>query len=118
MNKVLVLGSDFVTAEVVKEAKKMGIYVIVSDLMETSPAKELADEAWMISTTDIDALEQKCRETGVTAVMFGASDFNITNARILCKRLELPIYCDDDNAWRAARDKSYFKEICRQVERR
>lgn len=115
MNKLLVLGSDFVTIEVVREAKKTGIYVIVSDMMETSPSKELADEAWMISTTDIDTLENKCREVGITGVMFGASDFNITNARILCKRLGLPIYCDDDNAWRAARDKSYFKEICKRV---
>ena len=74
-HKLLILGSDFVTISVVKEAKKLGIYVIVADLMQNSPTKEEADEAWLISTTDIDLLEQKCKEEKVIAIMFGASDF-------------------------------------------
>lgn len=77
MRKLLVLGSDYGTLDIVHEAKKRGIYVIVADLMETSPTKEVADEVWLISTTDTDLLEQKCREVGVTAVITGASDFNI-----------------------------------------
>lgn len=114
-HKLLVLGSDFVTVNVVKEAKKLGVYVIVADLMHNSPTKDAADEAWLISTTDINLLEQKCIEENITAIMFGASDFNIENARILCKRLNLPIYCNDENAWKAARNKSVFKEICKQT---
>lgn len=113
--KLLVLGSDYVTVEVVKEAKDMGVYVIVTDLMETSPSKQAADEAWMVSTTDLDLLERKCKEESVTAIMFGASDFNIENARILCRRLGLPLYCDNDKAWAAARNKSLFKEACKEA---
>ena len=114
-HKLLILGSDFVTISVVKEAKKLGVYVIVADLMQNSPTKEEADEAWLISTTDIDLLEQKCKEEKVTAIMFGASDFNIENARVLCRRLNLPIYCDNDSSWKAARNKSVFKEFCKQT---
>lgn len=114
--KLLVLGSDFGTISVVKEAHKTGMYVIVADLMETSPSKDEADESWLISTTDIDVLETKCRESGVTAVMFGASDFNISNCRTLCKRLNLPIYCDNDETWAIARNKRIFKTICKKVE--
>lgn len=113
--KLLILGSDFVTISVVKEAHKLGMYVIVSDLMETSPSKEEADESWLISTTDIDTLTEKCKENGVTAIMFGASDFNISNCRIICKRLGLPIYCDNDNTWLVARNKRIFKTICKKV---
>lgn len=113
--KMLILGSDFGTLQVVKEAHKLGVYVIVADLMETSPTKELADEVWLISTTDIDVLEKKCREEKVTAIMFGASDFNVSNARELCKRLNLPIYCENDYAWKVARDKGEFKRICKKV---
>ena len=51
IGKLLVLGSDFGTIQVVKEAKKCGLYVIVADLMEDSPTKKNADEAWLISTT-------------------------------------------------------------------
>ena len=113
--KLLILGSDFGTTSVVKEAHEAGMYVIVADLMEWSPTKEEADEAWLISTTDIDTLERKCMEAHVTAIMFGASDFNITNCRVLCKRLGLPIYCDDDRAWVVARNKRLFKTICKSV---
>lgn len=110
--KILVLGSDYFALSVVKTAIEMGHYVIVTDLMETSPAKEAASEAWMISTTDIDYLEQKCKEQNVGAIMFGASDFNVENARTLCKRLELPLYCSNDTAWNTSRDKSLFKQAC------
>lgn len=47
--------------------------------------------------------------------MFGASDFNVWNAREVCKRLGLPIYCDSDYACRVARDKGEFKRICKAV---
>ncbi|MCI8599042.1 MAG: ATP-grasp domain-containing protein [Lachnospiraceae bacterium] len=113
--KIIVLGSDFGTLDMVREAKKMDLYVIATDLMKTSPTKTAADEAWMISTTDIDLLEKKCREEKITAVMTGASDFNITCARELCKRLNLPIYCESDYAWTVARNKSEFKKICKEV---
>lgn len=115
MKKLLILGSDFGTLQVVREAHALGIYVIVADLMPTSPTKELADEAWLISTTDTDALIEKCREEGVCALMFGASDFNILNARKVCLALGLPIYCKSDYACRVARDKGEFKRICREV---
>ena len=112
MVKMLILGSDFFTLPVVLEAKKLGAYVIVADLMDTSPTKEAADESWLISTNDIDKLEKLCIKNEVTAIMFGASDFNVGNARILCKRLGLPIYCDNDIAWETSRDKSMFKKAC------
>ena len=45
---LLVLGSDYGTIDVVREAHKMGMYVIVADLMESSPTKQEADEAWFL----------------------------------------------------------------------
>lgn len=115
MRKLLVLGSDYGTLDIVHEAKKRGIYVIVADLMETSPTKEVADEVWLISTTDTDLLEQKCREVGVTAVITGASDFNIARSRELGKRLNFPLYCASDRAWEVATNKSKFKKLCKKV---
>ena len=114
-SKLLIIGSDFSTIEVVKEAHRRGLYVIVADLMKSSPTKELADEAWLVSTTDIDELEKRCIRVHVDAIMFGASDFNINNARILCKRLKLPIYCDNDKTWEISRNKYLFKSLCKKV---
>lgn len=115
MKKILILGSDYGTIDLVKEAHKMGVYVVVSDTMETSPTKRAADEAWFVSTTDIDLLEMKCREEHIDAISFGASDFNINNGRKLCKRLGLPFYCASDRAWEVACNKSEFKKICKEV---
>ncbi|MGN0151064.1 MAG: ATP-grasp domain-containing protein [Wujia sp.] len=115
MRKMLVLGSDFFTLSVVKEAQNQGVYVIVTDLMENSPTKEAANEKWMVSTADIDELEQLCVKNTVSAIMFGASDFNVEKGRELCKRLNLPIYCDSELAWNASRNKSLFKKICKEV---
>ena len=116
MNKnLLIIGSDFVTLQVVREARALGYYVIAADLMETSPTKALADEAWLISSTDTDELVKKCKERNITALMFGASDFNVWNARKVCKTLGLPIYCESDYACRVARDKGEFKRICKSV---
>lgn len=114
-NKLLILGSDYGTIDLVKAAHKRGLYVVVTDLMTTSPTKEEADEAWMISTADIDLLEQKCRDENIGAVLTGASDFNIGKSRELCKRLGFPVYCASDKAWDVATNKRYFKDICKQV---
>ena len=100
--KLLIIGSDYGVIDIIKEAHKMGAYVIVADYYETTPAKKLADESWTVSTTDIDKLEELSRKTGVEAVFMGASDFNINNGRQLCKRLGLPIYCESDRAWEVA----------------
>ncbi|WP_165156782.1 acetyl-CoA carboxylase biotin carboxylase subunit family protein [Parabacteroides sp. ZJ-118] len=113
--RLLILGSDYGTLDTVIEAHRMGLYVIVTDNMPTSPTKEAADEAWNISTADIDALVGKCIAKGIAGVTYGASDFNATNARKLCKRLGLPHCCDNDAAWECACNKSVFKSTCKSV---
>lgn len=111
-DKLLILGSDFFTLQCAIEAKKMGAYVITSDLMNWSPTKAASDEQWMVSTRDIVGLCEKCMEHGVTAAICGASDTNLDCLRDLCKRLNYPLYCSSDIAWQASRDKSFFKRIC------
>lgn len=113
--KLLILGSDYGTIDIVRESHKMGLYVIVADLMEMSPTKEAADEAWLVSTTDTDTLELKCKEKGVNGVITGASDFNIRQSRELCKRLGFPVYCENDNAWEISTNKRMFKDLCKKI---
>ena len=45
--KLLILAGAGVHNKVVRAAKEMGIYTIVTDYLPDSPAKELADESWM-----------------------------------------------------------------------
>lgn len=80
------------TKELLLEAKSRGIYTIITDNLsvENAPLKLLADEYWMISTAEIDLLEQKCKNEGIIAIMNGISTFNISVCMELCKRLNLP----------------------------
>lgn len=115
MKKLLILGSDSGSVQIVQCAKAGGAYTIVTDFYDEkrSSAKPFADERWMISTADIDALEVRCREVGVTAVICGVSDFNTGNVIELAERLGLPHYCDKE-VWHYSRNKADFKARCRE----
>ncbi len=116
MDKLLMLGSNNSSTDIILCAKSMGVRTVAADYYppERSAAKRAADEHWLISTGDLDALERKCREEGITAVASGVSDFNTEQAVQLCARLGLPCYCTPE-AWHYARDKADFKALCRQV---
>ncbi len=115
MEKILIMGIDTATKFIVEEAKKKGIYTILTDYqpVETCPLKKTVDEAWFLNVGDLDALEAKCREEGVTAVIAGNHEFCLDSTKALCRRLGLPFYAND-TCWNAARDKAHFKKLCRK----
>ena len=115
VNKLLILGSDLGTIDLVREFHNMGGYCITSDTMNSSPTRELSDETWSISTLDIDALEDACRNAEINCILSGASEINTDSIRELSKRMNLPTYCVDDEAYAIARDKGKFKMICKEI---
>lgn len=116
MKKLLVLGTTPTSIEMVNLAKAQGVYTVVTDYFEPdkSPAKQVADEYWMISTAEVDTLEKKCREEGITAVISGTSEFNLCRMAELCQRLNLPCWCTPE-IWELVQKKHNFKKLCRQV---
>ena len=115
MKKLLLLGNNVHVDEIIKYAKERGVHTIVTDNLpaEQSPVKAMADEAWDISVLDIDALEKKCKEENVTAVMCGASEVCIKANKDLCERLGLPFYANQ-KAWDITNDKLAFKNACEE----
>jgi len=116
MEKLLMLGTDSCSVDMIKYAKSQGVYTIVVDYWppEKSFAKQVADESWQISIADLDAIEQKCREEGITAVICGISEFCQDMVLELCERLGLPNYATKE-AWHFNRDKADFKAACKKV---
>ena len=110
------LGTSYMSCEMVRYAKSIGVYTIVTDPKEPqeSIAKLVSDEYWMINVGEVDLLEAKCREEGVTAIICGISEFCLEVCMELCKRLGLPCYCTPE-AWHFSRDKVDFKKICHEV---
>lgn len=114
MEKLLMLGTTGRgTKELLLEAKSRGLYTIITDNLtpEEAPLKKIADEYWMISTSEVDKLEELCKENGVTAIANGISTFNISITMELCKRLGLPCYATPE-AWSYTMDKRAFKDVC------
>ena len=116
MKKLLFIGVSAATAQAVRYAHEIGAYTIVTDYLpiDESPVKKLADEAWRIDIFDIDTLEKNIREEGVTGVFAAANDNCLNTARVLAERCGMPFYASPD-AWRAGRDKVFFKEKCRSA---
>lgn len=112
--KLLVLGGIQLICKLVKNAQSRGAHVIVADYLPDSPAKKVADEAWLISTTDIDGLAHLCKENNVDGVMAGYDDFNIMNAAKLSDVIDRPFYATCNQVLNTM-DKARFKELCRKT---
>ena len=115
MKKLLMLGTSKGSCEMIEYARKQGVYTIVTDPRPASEskAKLISDEYWMIDTTDIDALEIKCRKGHISGVCCGISTFCIPAVMELCKRLGLPAYCTPES-WHYTMNKYDFKRLCRE----
>lgn len=113
--RLVILGGTSASLDLVKNAKAMGIYTIVTDNNETGVAKEIADETAQVSTADIDALVQLCRERNADGIFCGPSEFNLRNVIRTAAEAGLPCYTTMD-VWDRCANKDVFKQYCRQYD--
>ena len=111
--KLLVLGATDLIIDIVKHAQKMGIYVIVADYYQDSPAKKYADEALLMDATDVDAIVDYCKQKKVDAVTTGFLDVLLESCYEVCKRLSLPFFASKKMI-EMSTNKTVFKEICQK----
>ena len=113
--RLLVLGGTSASLDLVKQAKKLGVYTIVTDEspVEERVAKQIADECAMVSTSDMEGLAALVREKRIDGVFCGPSEFNIQNMIELCEKTGLRCYADSET-WRRCANKDVFKQFCRE----
>ena len=111
--KLLVLGGAAIHCKVVEAAKEMGVYTVVTDYLENSPAKIIADEAWMLNIMDIDAIVEKCREIGVDGVLNFCIDPCQRPYQRICEKLGVPCYGTAEQ-FHVLTDKPSFKDFCQK----
>ena len=109
--RLLILAGAGVHSKVVRAAKEMGIYTIVSDYLEDSPAKTIADEAWKINIMDVDAIVEQCKKSGVDGVLNFCIDPAQWPYLEVCDRLGLPCYATREQL-EVLTDKTKFKRYC------
>lgn len=114
--KLLILGGAPNETTLVKRAQELGFYVIVADYytdLKLSPAKAFADEAWNVNWTDVDLMTQLCSDNHVDGITAGYSEVKIEYLIKICKRLNLPCYCTNEQL-EVTRNKVKFKALCRE----
>ena|SRR5690554_2519136 len=114
--KILILGGKPIgSVEAVKYAQQKRIYTIVTDNLpvEESPAKQISDENWDISTADVDLLCAKIIENNIDAVFTGIHEFNIWKTSEICDRLNLPFYATPEQLIKTS-IKSEYKQLFRE----
>lgn len=113
--KLLILGGAFQHSKLVEEAKRHGIYTIVTDNLpaEDSPAKQIADEYWMLNIYDVDQIVEKCKAEHIDGVASAWLDPCQRPYAEICKKLDLPAYCNPQQVIKMT-DKIAFKDMCKQ----
>ena len=92
--KLLIIGGDSFSVDIVKTAQSMGVYTIVTDWYDTkrSPAKLVADEYWNTSIEDYDSLTKQIKEHQVDGILTGFTDSYLLAYQHLCEINNFPSY--------------------------
>ena len=113
--KLLVLGANAISCEIVNAAKALGVYTIATDYNDISkaPAKLIADEYWNDSIMDYDVLLPKIKEHRVDGILTGFIDTVLLPYQHLCELSGLPCYATKE-VFELTMDKARFKQLCRE----
>lgn len=109
--RLLILGGIKSMIEVVDIAHRYGIYVLVTDYLEDSPAKKVADASFMVNAIDTDAVANLCKEQKVDGILTGHVDMLLPYYAEICEKTGLPCYGTGD-LFKSMTDKVEFKNIC------
>ena len=109
--KLLILGANPETANLVNVAKEMGVTTIVTDYDPEAPAKKVADISYDINGLDVDAICEMARKEQVDGVMVGVADVLVKPYQQVCEKLGLPCYANEKTA-AAFNNKRLFKQTC------
>ncbi len=111
--KLLELGTNVASVDIVKYAKSKGAYIIVADYfpIEKSEAKRYADESYNISTLDIDSLCNLAKEKKIDGVFCGVSEANILATNEIASCLNIHSYFTQSQ-WNHFMNKENFRDLC------
>jgi lipopolysaccharide/colanic/teichoic acid biosynthesis glycosyltransferase/biotin carboxylase len=111
--KLLILGGNPETAEIVKRANELNVYTIVVDPVKHSPAKAFAKESFEIDGLDESAITKLAKELKVDGVLVGVADILVNTYQYVCSKLSLPCY-SSEKIQKAFGDKQLFEEACKE----
>lgn len=109
--RLLLLGGVRPACEIVKEAHKMGVTVYVTDYLEKSPAKKIADKSFMVNAMDVDAVVELCKQEKIDGLITGYVDSLLPYAEKICRKCSFPFWGNAENIDMSI-NKEKFKIAC------
>ena len=90
MKKILLLGGSAQQVIAITTAKKLGYYTILCDFLPDNPGQFEADEFYLISTTDKEAVLELAEEKHIDGIVAYSSDPAAPTAAYVAEKLDLP----------------------------
>lgn len=112
MKRILILGGSQSQVQVIKEAKKMGLYTIITDYLVDNPGQYIAHESYHVSTTDKEGVLALARTLEVDGIVCYESEAAAPTAAYVAEKLGLP-----SNPYKSVEiltHKDLFKEFLRE----
>lgn len=111
--KLLLLGGPSLMVDVIKKARELGVYTIVTDWYdpEVSVAKKEADEYKMMSSSDVDALVQFVKDEHIDGVYTQYTDSALPYCQQVCERTGLHFFIDGKQEHLIS-NKEQSKHLC------
>lgn len=113
--KLLVMGGTQISCEIIRSAKRMGVHTVVADYNppEKSPGKRIADEAFLVNVTDVEATVEFVRREKIDGVLVGFNDMLLPYYAEICRIAGLPAYGTKEQ-FDIFINKDRYKPLCRQ----
>ena len=90
MKKVLLLGGSAQQVVAIETAKKLGYYTVLCDYLTDNPGQYVADQFYLVSTTDKEAILEVAQKENIDGVLAYASDPAAPTAAYVAEKLSLP----------------------------
>ena len=111
--KLLVIGGASQHCKVVEAAHELGIKVYVADYLATAPAKEIADENYLIDINDIDELVRLCKEEKIDGAIATSLDACQIPYQEICEKMNFPCFGTKEQ-FHISTNKKAFKNFCKE----
>ncbi len=109
--RLLILGGMRMACDIVTRAQAMGIYVVVADMSDSSPAKKLANKAIYADVCNVDNIVQICKDEKIDGITTGFVDILLQPCHDACERMGFPYYANN-LLIQMSTDKNAYKQNC------
>lgn len=114
-HRLMILGGMDEFVDLVERSKARGIYTIVCDGYEDSPAKAHADASYTINVRDTDAIAKVCQEEQVDGIIASFSDLLAECMVDIAAKAGLPCYAVPER-FKYLREKSLMKQMFAELD--